>query len=99
MSDATGLVNFLPIEARRSTTRQLYSQEQLVRELRPLAAYAEVEDVRVLGAIGVVELKTAPAEPQKLQAMGGYDSRVTVDQVCFLIIVLRCLKSIILGLK
>ena len=42
-------------------------EKQLELELRPLMKHPEVSDVRVLGAIGVVELRSPPKEPAKLQ--------------------------------
>ena len=42
-------------------------EKQLDQELRPLKDHALVSDVRVLGAIGVVELHSPPKEPAKLQ--------------------------------
>merc|ERR1712187_57535 len=41
---------------------------QLQRELRPLMGVKGVADVRVLGAIGAVELAAAPQNPAALQA-------------------------------
>jgi len=42
-------------------------EKQLEKELLPLKEHRDVSDVRVLGAIGVVELRSPPKEPAKLQ--------------------------------
>lgn len=43
-------------------------EKQLHRELEPLRDHPDVVDVRILGAIGAVELRKAPADPRAFQA-------------------------------